>query len=307
MRCEASWRSSRFRPSCWVRRFSPSPSSIRLPFPPENPITSRSACSARSSSGTSSVRATTRWRAADATRPPRRRPPCRHPPRAGPFRPTPTTSPARRASPRPMPSAIPSTIPSSASTRRSRGARPMHFIVAAYAPENFWDGRARSTFVNPETGTTSILQGGGLESQAVGPILSPVEMAHQCRTWSDVRAKLTRSLPLRDATDLPTDLAAPSRRTRPTRSSSRPPSAIFDHRRADRLRDRHLRAHAGPRQTPWDRYMAGNTDRDDAEQMKGWNASATALRRLPPRLPGVPGAGAFRNIGIRPPRRGPRP
>ena len=80
------------------------------------------------------------------------------------------------------------------------------FIMAAFVPEAFWDGRARSTFFDPETGALSIASGGALESQAVAPILSHVEMAIDGRTWSDVRAKLEHSLPLRDATDLPADL-----------------------------------------------------------------------------------------------------
>src|SRR5262245_36998319 len=82
------------------------------------------------------------------------------------------------------------------------------FIGAAWFPDLFWDGRARSAFTNPETGSVSIPVGGALESQAVGPILNSVEMAHADRTWADVALKIRRALPLGDATNLPPDLAA---------------------------------------------------------------------------------------------------
>src|SRR5262245_37486826 len=49
-------------------------------------------------------------------------------------------------------------------------------LGAAHHSELFWDGRADSQFVDPETGLVLIPVGGALESQAVGPILSPVEM-----------------------------------------------------------------------------------------------------------------------------------
>ena len=81
-------------------------------------------------------------------------------------------------------------------------------IGAAYFDLLFWDGRAESEFVDPETGQVSIPSGGALESQAVAPIVSPIEMAHEGRTWDDVRAKLSASRPLALAWDLPADLTA---------------------------------------------------------------------------------------------------
>lgn len=181
------------------------------------------------------------------------------------------------------------------------------FIMAAYAPENFWDGRARSTFVNPETGATSILNGGGLESQAVGPILSSVEMAHEARTWSDVRAKLTKSLPLGDATDLPTDLsnALASHPTYPqlfqdafgdpSITAERIAFAIATYERT-----------LVPNQSPWDQFVGGNPNAMTPNQVNGWNTfrnSPCSVCHAPPTFavpPGAPG-GPFRNIGIRPP------
>ncbi len=88
----------------------------------------------------------------------------------------------------------------------SRSANPVS-SAALVAPELFWDGRATSQFLNPETGLVSIAAGGALESQAVGPILSSVEMAHVGRTWDDVRDKLQGATPMSLATYLPTDMS----------------------------------------------------------------------------------------------------
>ena len=181
------------------------------------------------------------------------------------------------------------------------------FIMAAYAPENFWDGRARSTFVNPETGTTSVLNGGGLESQAVGPILSSVEMAHESRTWNDVRTKLTGALPLGDATDLPNDLAN-ALATHPTYPQ------LFQAAFGDPTITAERIAYAiatyertlVPNQTPWDQFVAGNPAAMTQSQINGWNLfrnSPCSVCHAPPTFtvpPGAPG-GPFRNIGIRPP------
>ncbi len=88
------------------------------------------------------------------------------------------------------------------------GRNGMPVFTAAYAPDTFWDGRARTTFLDPETGAVVIPNGGGLESQAVGPPLSDVEMAHAGRDWPQITAKLRTARPLALATDLPPDVAA---------------------------------------------------------------------------------------------------
>src|SRR5262245_48139356 len=53
--------------------------------------------------------------------------------------------------------------------------------VAMYSPLLFWDGRATPQFVDPQTQQVLIPLGGALESQAVGPIVNNVEMAHAGR------------------------------------------------------------------------------------------------------------------------------
>lgn len=81
-------------------------------------------------------------------------------------------------------------------------------VMAMYADELFVDGRAGSEFIDPETGEVAIASGGALESQAVAPPLSSVEMAHEQYDWPSLRSKLTGARPLALAEDLPDDVAA---------------------------------------------------------------------------------------------------
>lgn len=92
--------------------------------------------------------------------------------------------------------------------RQVTGRRSMPVINAAFSPELFWDGRARGPFVDPETGEEVIAAGGALEIQALGPILSSVEMSAAGRTWNDVTSKLAVAEPLAFARDLPEDVDA---------------------------------------------------------------------------------------------------
>jgi cytochrome c peroxidase len=182
-------------------------------------------------------------------------------------------------------------------TRRSANTA----IGAAYSPTLFWDGRATPVFVDPETGVTVIPGGGALESQAVGPILSDVEMAHEGRTWNDVRRKLESSLPLSDSTDLPNDVAAaladnpsyPELFTAafgdPTINAERIALALATYERT-----------LVPNQTPWDSFVAGNPAALTPGQVQGWNffnGSPCRVCHTPPTFTNH----TFRNIGIRPP------
>ncbi|PCJ04604.1 MAG: hypothetical protein COB10_13190 [Planctomycetota bacterium] len=88
----------------------------------------------------------------------------------------------------------------------NRSSQPV--IGSQWAPEMFWDGRASSTFIDPQTGLVSIASGGALESQAVAPLLSDVEMAFEGRTWADLVTKMETVAPLALGTDLPADVAA---------------------------------------------------------------------------------------------------
>ena len=88
------------------------------------------------------------------------------------------------------------------------GRKSPSMIDSAFFTDLFWDGRARSQFVDPSTGLVEVAAGGALESQAVGPILSDVEMAHESRDWPTVIDKITRVKPLRLASNLPADITA---------------------------------------------------------------------------------------------------
>jgi len=89
----------------------------------------------------------------------------------------------------------------------TRAANPI--INSAFnTGDMLWDGASRSQFTDPQTGVVEIASGGGFESQAVGPALNDVEMAHASRDWNQVAAKLTASRPLALATNLTPDQAA---------------------------------------------------------------------------------------------------
>jgi cytochrome c peroxidase len=87
------------------------------------------------------------------------------------------------------------------------GRRAMTVVNAAFVPEAFWDGRARNAFVDPLTQAVVLPDRAALESQAVGPPLNTVEMAHFGQTWSDVVDRLTGATPLALASNVPAALA----------------------------------------------------------------------------------------------------
>ncbi|USO00136.1 MAG: hypothetical protein H6810_05600 [Phycisphaeraceae bacterium] len=179
-----------------------------------------------------------------------------------------------------------------------RAANPS--ILAMYAPELFWDGRASSTFVDPQTGATVIANGGALESQAVGPIVSDVEMAHASRDWAQVTAKLRGAVPMALASNLTADVAA-ALAGQPgypelfaaafgddAITAARIGMAIATYERT-----------LVPDQTPWDGFIAGNPGAMTQGQIQGWNtfnASACRVCHTPPLFTDS----AFHNIALRP-------
>ena len=82
-------------------------------------------------------------------------------------------------------------------------------IGSAFFEALFWDKRATSPF-NFENGTP--VPGFGvnsaLESQAVGPPVSPVEMGHDGIVWSEIEQKLGALTPLALATQIPSSIPA---------------------------------------------------------------------------------------------------
>ena len=84
---------------------------------------------------------------------------------------------------------------------------PSH-INAAYAPNLFWDGRARTVFLDPVSGDTVLRVGGALENQSSGPPVSSAEMAHLGRDWTDAAARMASVRPLALAAFVPNELEA---------------------------------------------------------------------------------------------------
>lgn len=182
-------------------------------------------------------------------------------------------------------------------TRRSASSP----IGAGHFFELFWDGRAEGTFVDPETGQVSITQYGALESQAVGPIVSSVEMAWPGRTWDDVREKLERVEPLALASDLNPDLVqilgiAPTYPALfalafgdPAITAERIAYALATYQRT-----------LNPDQTPWDQWVLGVPGAMTSQQMAGWQAFQNgSLRCAVCHVPPLFSDGSYRNLGLR--------
>ncbi len=186
-------------------------------------------------------------------------------------------------------------------TRRAANAA----VVSAFSPELFWDGRAGTTFVNPETGNISVASGASLENQAIGPILSSVEMGRDQRTWSDVVVKLQRSEPLGTATGLPADIL-------PLIASHKTYPELFDAAFGDPAITAERIAFAIatyertliPNQSPYDRFAAGvppgqpgSLTPGQANAFNIFRGSPCAACHTPPLFTN----NTYRNIGVRPP------
>ena len=153
----------------------------------------------------------------------------------------------------------------------TRRASPT-ILMSMYAPDIFWDGRARSTFSDPLNESDVIIAtDGALESQAVVPILSNVEMARDGRTWADVTTKLEAVTPLAFAANVPPDMAAALAQSPtypelfvaafgdPAITPARIGMAIASYERT-----------LVPDQTPWDLFMAGDATAMTQDQIQGW-------------------------------------
>ena len=154
------------------------------------------------------------------------------------------------------------------------GRASQSFLTAMYADSNFWDGRATDTFVDPLDPNHIIIEiGGALESQAVGPIVSSVEMAKQSRSWAEVTEKLALVMPLSLASNIPPDMSDalianpgyPQLFSQAFGDSAITPARIA---MAIATYERTLL----PDQTPWDLYMAGDTSAMTANQIQGWES-----------------------------------
>ncbi len=186
-------------------------------------------------------------------------------------------------------------------TRRAANAA----VNAAFNDEVFWDGRAGTVFTNPETNSISIASGGALENQALGPILSSVEMGHDNRTWKEVEDILKRSEPLADATGVPSDLV-------PTITAHKTYPDLFQAAYGDPAITAERIAFAVAtyertliaNQTPYDRSAAQQPGGMTPAQQRGFGFivnSPCGACHAPPTFAIRTGDNKFRNIGLRPP------
>jgi len=85
--------------------------------------------------------------------------------------------------------------------RQVTGRNSPTVIAAAFFNTQFWDARAGPVFEDL-AGNVVLPEFASLETQAVAPPLSPVEMSHPQRDWDEITTKLSRARPLALATDL---------------------------------------------------------------------------------------------------------
>ena len=173
--------------------------------------------------------------------------------------------------------------------------------MSMFAEDLFWDGRASTTFSDPLNGEILISSGGALESQAVGPILSNVEMAKAGRTWADVTEKLAVVVPLQLARNIPPDMAraleiSPAYPDLFTKAFGNPEITPARIGMAIATYERTL----VPDQTPWDLFMAGDESAMTQSQIDGWNSFSESTVcdncHVPPEFTDH----MYYNIGLRP-------
>jgi cytochrome c peroxidase len=177
------------------------------------------------------------------------------------------------------------------------GRKAPTYLDAMFAPRLFWDGRAEcrgadcpspTAFRDPDNPASfAILRGAALENQALGPPMSPVEMACEEASWSAIHEKLAEATPLALARDMPTDVAL----FIATHGASYPRlfEAAFGDEQTSGARDeintrriafaiatheRRLRSD----QTPWDRWNAGDDTALTPAQLRGFEVLMGAAR-----------------------------
>ncbi len=181
------------------------------------------------------------------------------------------------------------------------GRKSPSFIGVQWADELFWDGRASGTFTDPETNQVVIPWGGALESQAVGPVLSNVEMACSSRNFGDLNAKLATAVPLQFARNLPAAMAAAlvqyptypalfqSAFGTPTISAARIGMAIATYERT-----------LVPDGTPFDDFTNGNLTALTPQQILGMNLFNGIANCAQCHIAPLFTDHSFANIGVRP-------
>mgnify|MGYP001218557116 CR=1 FL=1 len=164
-----------------------------------------------------------------------------------------------------------------------------------------WDGSAGETFIDPESGATLIVSGGALEVQALEPILDPVEMGYEGRTWRDVTTKLGAVEPMHLASNLTPDIQAALQQygNYPSLfawafgdaqiSASRIAFALASYERT-----------LDPDQTAWDRYVEGDPSAMTSLEVVGWDLFRTSGQCLKCHSAPLFTDGSFHAVGLRP-------
>ncbi len=191
--------------------------------------------------------------------------------------------------------------------RQVTGRKPPTYLDAMFNRDNFWDGRARSQFIDPDTGQVAIAEGGALESQSVGPPLADAEMACEGRTWPAIHAKLTAAQPLALAHDIPADMKQFIAKypTYPAMFEAVYGTQEINTKRiafAIATHERRLTSN----QTPWDRWNAGDASAMTEAQVRGFELFMTTGRcnlcHAPPLFSDVLAQGGtdieFHNLGF---------
>jgi len=148
--------------------------------------------------------------------------------------------------------------------------KPPSALDAWFFDELFWDGRAKTSFVDPVTGTVAIQSGGALESQAAGPPVNSAEMSCEGYSWTAIESKLRTAVPLKLASRIPQAMseAIGAHPTYPTLFEWVYGTSEITARRilfAIATYERQLRSD----QTPWDRYNAGESTALTPDQEAG--------------------------------------
>jgi cytochrome c peroxidase len=169
--------------------------------------------------------------------------------------------------------------------------KPPSAFDAMFSGELFWDGRATKDFRDPDTQAVLItgvldtqsgrIVGGALESQAVGPPLSVVEMSCAQPNWPRLYEKLRRVTPLARATQVPAEMldfieahyaSYPEMFAAVFGSALKGAADPYEVISASRIAfaiatyERRLTSN----QTPWDRWNAGEVDALTPEQIRGF-------------------------------------
>ncbi|MDD9967264.1 MAG: hypothetical protein OXR73_13605 [Myxococcales bacterium] len=207
------------------------------------------------------------------------------------------------------------------------GRKAPSALDAMFFGSLFWDGRAGQEFSDPETGEILItgaphaesggVAGGALESQAVGPFMSPVEMSCGDPNWQRLSENLTIAVPLALAKEVPADMRAfvednggayPQLFAKVFGSSLKidesDPDEVINARRiayAVATYERRLTSD----QTPWDRWNAGDATALTEQQVRGYEVFMGAGRCGSCHAPPLFTDFAFHYLGFHPTSRDP--